>query len=57
MCLDYFEETAVKDVTKFEYTPLDPANKDAVGIKIPIYNCPSVALRDRFRTQRTMLPT
>jgi prepilin-type N-terminal cleavage/methylation domain-containing protein len=51
MCLDFFEEGAVQDMLQCEYTPLDPHNKDAVAIKIPIYNCPSVALRDRFRTE------
>src|SRR5262249_50834125 len=51
MDLDFFEEGALKDRLQFQYTPLDPHNKDAVSIKVPIYNCPSVAMRDRHRTE------
>ena len=49
MCLDYFEESSIRSQLRYEYTPLDPVNKNAVGLKVPIYNCPSVGFRDRFR--------
>ena len=49
--LDYFEEANLRNQIRFEYTPLDPHNKDAVFEKVPIYNCPSCALRDRHRTE------
>ena len=50
MCLEFFEEGAIQSQLRFEYEPLDPVNKDAVGMNVPIYNCPSTAHRDRFRT-------
>ncbi len=49
MTLEFFEEGNIQSQLRFEYTPLDPVNKDAVGYVVPIYLCPSTALRDRFR--------
>jgi prepilin-type N-terminal cleavage/methylation domain-containing protein/prepilin-type processing-associated H-X9-DG protein len=49
MLLDFFEEANIKDQLRFEYTPLDPVNRKAVEMKVPIYFCPSVGVADPFR--------
>ena len=50
MMLDFFEEPAIKDMIRFEYTPLSPQNREAVEMSVPIYICPSVSLADEFRS-------
>jgi len=50
MCLDFFEEKATKDMLQFQYTPLHANNRDAAARRVPIYLCPSTALRHRHRT-------
>ncbi|MGD9722531.1 MAG: DUF1559 domain-containing protein [Pirellulales bacterium] len=50
--LDFLEEANLRSQIRWEYTPLDAHNKDAVFLKVPVYNCPSCAVRDRFRTEQ-----
>jgi hypothetical protein len=56
LVLEYFEEAGIKSQIQFTYNPTTPQNKDVVGIRIPIFICPSTGRRDAHRGEDDRIP-